>query len=191
MELALIAAVADNGVIGVDGDMPWHYPEDLQHFKETTTGHPVIMGRRTYESIARQLDGPLPGRTNVVLSRGEMDLPEGAVHADSIDAALTAAREAVDERDAVGGDGDGESDEGDGREEDAEGDGNDGTVFVVGGATVYEQFIPCADRLVLTKIHESVEGDTEFPTFDRDSWVEVERDERGEFDFVEYRRRES
>ncbi|WP_117595228.1 dihydrofolate reductase [Haloprofundus halophilus] len=164
MELALIAAVAENGVIGADGDVPWHYPEDLEHFKRTTMGHPVVVGRRTYESIARQLGGPLPGRTNVVLSRDEMDLPEGAIHADSVDAAMDAARELVGE--------------------------GDGTVFVVGGATVYEQFLPRADRLVLTEIHESFEGDTEFPAFDRDSWVEVARDERGEFDFVEYRRRE-
>ncbi|WP_224335560.1 dihydrofolate reductase [Haloprofundus halobius] len=175
MEFSLIAAIAANGVIGVDGDMPWHYPEDLQHFKETTTGHPVVMGRRTYESIARQLGGPLPGRTNIVLSRGEMDLPEGAVQADSIDAALAAAREAVGENGTEnrhGGD-----------------DENDETVFVVGGATVYEQFLPHADRLVLTEIHEAFEGDTEFPTFDRDAWTEVEREERDEFDFVEYRRR--
>ncbi|KTG08377.1 dihydrofolate reductase [Haloprofundus marisrubri] len=165
IQVALIAAVAENGVIGADGDMPWHYPEDLAQFKQTTMGHPVVMGRRTYESIARQLGGPLPGRTNIVLSRSEMDLPEGAVHADSVDAAMNIARELVGE------------------------DG--GTVFVVGGATVYEQFLPRADRLVLTEIHESFEGDTEFPRFDREAWVEVDREEHDEFDFVEYRRRDS
>ena len=98
MRLTLIAAVAENGVIGVDGGMPWHYPEDLRRFKETTMGHPVVMGRRTYESIASRLGGPLPGRTSVVLSRrATLDLPEGAVHAADIQAALAAAAAALDE----------------------------------------------------------------------------------------------
>ncbi|WP_224268852.1 dihydrofolate reductase [Haloprofundus salinisoli] len=167
MELVLIAAVAENGVIGADGDIPWHYPDDLAHFKRTTTGHPVVVGRRTYESIVRQISGPLPGRTNVVLSRREMDLPDGAVRAASVDAALERASEAVC---------DGECDE---------------PIFVIGGETVYEQFLPRANRLVLTELHETFEGDTEFPAFDRDSWTEVERDEHDAFDFVEYRRRES
>lgn len=160
MEVVLIAAVAANGVIGADGDIPWHYPEDLRHFKETTLGHPVVMGRRTYESIESRLDGPLPGRTNVVLSRGDPDLPENVEHAQSIGDALRIA-----------------GDEGD-------------TVYVIGGATVYEAFLQRADRLVLTELDRAFDGDTRFPEWDRDEWTEVDRDDHGEFAFVEYVRRE-
>ncbi|MGM0591709.1 MAG: dihydrofolate reductase [Halobacteriota archaeon] len=161
MDLAIIAAVAANGVIGADGGMPWHYPEDLEHFKRTTIGHPVIMGRRTYESIAGQLGGPLPNRTNIVLSTTEPNVPDDVVVASSVDEALTAAEDA----------------------------GND-VAFVVGGAAVYEQFLPLADRLVLTEIGAPYEGDTCFPEWDRDRWVEVARDDHGDFAFVEYERDE-
>ncbi|MFC7071324.1 dihydrofolate reductase [Halobaculum lipolyticum] len=163
VRVALIAAVAANGVIGADGGMPWHFPEDMRHFKETTTGHPVVMGRRTYESVAADLGGPLPGRTNVVLSRSEPALPASVVVVDSVEAALDAAREAAADR------------------------GVD-TVYVAGGGAVYDQFLPLADRLVLTEIHESYEGDTGFPEFDPADWRVRERDERGAFDFVTYER---
>lgn len=82
--LTLVAALARGGVIGRDGDMPWHLPADLRHFKQLTLGHPVIMGRRTYESIGR----PLPGRTNLVISRSQPQLPDGVLLADSLGAAL-------------------------------------------------------------------------------------------------------
>jgi dihydrofolate reductase len=159
-EVVLIAAVAENGVIGDSGGMPWHYPADLRRFKEATTGHPVVLGRRTYESIVDGLGGPLPGRTNVVLSTRDLDLPEGAVLAGSVEAALDAAA------DAPGG----------------------GTVFVAGGATVYEQFLPVADRLELTEIPESPDGDTRFPEWSRADWAEVERDDEGDLVFVTYAR---
>ena len=159
VELVVVAAVAENGVIGVDGGMPWHYPADMAHFKETTMGHPVIMGRTTFESIAAQLDGPLPGRTNVVLSGSDPAVPEGVVVVESVTDAIEAAR-------------------GTGAE----------TAFVAGGATVYEQFLPLADRMVLTEVPEAPDGDTYFPDWDRDVWVEVERMERGELAFVTYER---
>ena len=159
--VVLVAAVAENGVIGDDGGMPWHYPADLQHFKGTTLGHPVVMGRLTYESIVADLGGPLPDRTNVVLSTRDLDLPEGAVHADSLDGALALARE------APGGE----------------------TIYVVGGATVYEQFLDRADAMVLTEVPESPSGDTVFPEFDEDAWAETERTEAGELAFVTYERR--
>ncbi|MFC7096015.1 dihydrofolate reductase [Halobaculum marinum] len=163
IRVALVAAVAANGVIGADGGMPWHFPADLRHFKETTTGHPVIMGRKTYESIAADIGGPLPGRANIVLSRSEPDLPEDVVVADSVEAALRAARDAAAER------------------------GVD-TVYVAGGGAVYEQFLPLADRLVLTEIHESYDGDTSFPEFDAAAWRERARESHAEFDFVTYER---
>ncbi|MFC7137024.1 dihydrofolate reductase [Halobaculum litoreum] len=164
LRVALVAAVAANGVIGADGGMPWHFPADLRRFKETTTGHPVVMGRRTYESIAADLGGPLPDRTNVVLSRSAPDLPDDVVVADSVADALAAAERTAE---ALGVD----------------------TVYVIGGETVYEQFLAVADRLVLTEVHEAYDGDTEFPAFDADAWVETEREARDEFDFVTYDRR--
>lgn len=163
MRVALVAAVAANGVIGAEGGMPWHYPEDLRHFKETTTGHPVVVGRRTYESIVARLDGPLPGRTSIVLSTRDLDLPDGAVHAPDVETALELARENCLERGV-------------------------GTTYVVGGATVYEQFLDEADRLVITEIHEAHDGDTRFPEWDREAWREVERDDREDLSFVVYER---
>ncbi|MFQ3474639.1 dihydrofolate reductase [Halonotius sp. F2-221B] len=163
--IALIAAVAANRVIGDDGEMPWHLPEDLQHFKSVTMGNPVIMGRRTYDSIAARIDGPLPGRHNIVLSRSEPALDEGVVVVDSIDAAVAEA-EAVCALD-----------------DDAE------RIFVIGGATVYEQFLDRADELVLTELDDAYDGDTEFPGWDEGAWREVDRDDRDGFAFVTYRRR--
>ena len=158
-EFVLIAALAKNGVIGADGAMPWHLSEDLRHFKATTTGHPVVMGRRTYESIVADLGGPLPGRTNIVLTTQTLDVPDGVRLAGDIDEAIDAATDLDDE-----------------------------IVFVIGGATVYEQFLPLADRMILTEIHETYEGDTHFPEFDGETWAETERDERDGFAFVTYER---
>jgi len=161
LTIALIAAVAANGIIGRDGEMPWHLPADLDHFKQTTMDHPVVMGRRTYDSIASQLGGPLPGRTNIVLSRSDPELGGDVVVVDSIDAAIDAASAA---------------------EKTTE------TVYIIGGATVYEQFLPQADRLVLTELEASYEGDTAFPAFDHTVWEEVDREERDGFAFVTYER---
>ena len=159
MDVVLIAAVAANGVIGADGGIPWDLPADLEHFKRVTTGHPVIMGRRTYESIAAQLGGPLPGRTNVVLTTGALDAHESVRTAASIDEALLHAAET-----------------------DAE------TAYVAGGATVYEQFLDRADRMILTELEAEYDGDTYFPEFDAETWTAVARDERDGFAFVTYDR---
>jgi dihydrofolate reductase len=176
-ELALIAAVAANGVIGADGELPWHYPADLRHFKETTTGHPVIMGRRTFESIVDRIGRPLPERTSVVLTTRGLDpgdadwelrdpdegslAPDGGavVAADSVDAA-------VDAVETTGAD----------------------VAYVVGGASVYEQFLPRADRLVITEIEAAHEGDTYFPAFEEAAWTETGREERSDLAFVTYER---
>ena len=163
--IALIAAVAANGVIGRDGKMPWQIPEDLQRFKSKTMGNPVVMGRRTYESIAARIDGPLPGRHSIVLSRQDPDLHAGVVVVDSIDAAVAEA-EAVCEL-----------------------DDNADRIFVIGGATVYEAFLDRADELVLTELDDAYDGDTVFPEYDDSEWREVARDDRDEFAFVTYRRR--
>ena len=164
VEIALIAAVAENRVIGRDKEMPWQFTEDLEYFKRTTMGHPVIVGRRTYETVVDALGEPFPGRTSVVLTTQSLELPPGAVVANSVS-------EATDLADA-----------------DAQARGVD-TAYVAGGGRVYDQFLPHATRLVLTEIHETYEGDTRFPAFDEDEWTEVERDERDAFDFVTYERR--
>lgn len=163
LTVALIAAVAENRVIGVNGEMPWHYPADLRHFKETTTGNPAIMGRRTYESIVARIGGPLPGRTNIVLSSRERDYDDVRV-VDSVAAALSAARESLST--------------------------TPGTAYVVGGASVYEQFLPLADRLIITEIPEAPEGDTIFPAWNPDRWRDIGCERDGELTFVTYERRE-
>lgn len=164
LEIVLIAAVAANGVIGAEGELPWDLPADMRHFKETTMGHPVIAGRRTFENVLEGLGGPLPGRTNVVLTRSEPDLPEEVVVAGSVEEAIEAAATAA-------------------RELDVE------RAYVMGGATVYEAFADRADRLVLTEIEEGYEGNAEFPVWPPgEEWTEVERDERDGFAFVTYER---
>lgn len=161
LEIVLIAAVAANGVIGHDGEMPWNLPADLRRFKTLTTGHPVVMGRRTFESIVRDLSSPLPDRTNIVLtSRDALDHPGDGevVVVGSVDAALEAAA------------------------------GRDDVAFVAGGGTVYEQFLPIADRLELTELTETVVGDTWFPPIDEERWREVAREDHDGFVFVTYER---
>lgn len=143
--LELIAAVATNGVIGGGGGIPWDFPADLHHFEQVTTGHPVIMGRRTFESIVDSLGKPLPDRTSIVLSQSRQDFPESAVHAHSVPDALIRAKAAAADSDVE-------------------------TVFVAGGATVYEQTIDICDRLRITNIPESPDGDTTFPEFNPDDW---------------------
>jgi dihydrofolate reductase len=164
VQFVLVAAVANNGVIGREGDMPWHLPADLKHFKETTMGHPVVMGRKTYESITRQLDGPLPGRHSIVLSSQDLDVP------DSVQTVASIA-EAVEASIAVAADMGVE------------------TVYVVGGATVYDQFFGRASKMILTELDGAHEGDTRFPDWDPDEWVETDRDTRDGFSFVVYERR--
>lgn len=161
IDLVIVAAIAANGVIGTGGELPWHYSEDLRHFKQTTEGHPVIVGRRTYESIVDRLGEPLPDRTSIVLTSRDLALPNGAVRAGSIDEAIGVAREAPT-----------------------------AVAYVIGGRTVYEQFLDVADRLVITEIHRPYDGDTYFPPVDWDEWVEIQRDDGSDLSFVVYERRQ-
>lgn len=162
MRIALVAAVAANGVIGSDGSVPWDYPADLNHFKRTTVGHPVIMGRRTFDDIYRQLGTALPERRNIVLTHRPERLPDDVVTVESTAKALRAA-ETTDVE----------------------------TAYVVGGGTVYEQFLPCADELILTELQTAVDGDTTFPTVEWDQWRETDRDRYEAFDIVWYERRDA
>ncbi|MFU1783539.1 dihydrofolate reductase [Haloarcula japonica] len=162
MKLSLIAAVAANGVIGAGGDIPWQFPEDLTHFKQTTIGHPVIMGRRTFESIRRELGGPLPERLNIVLTTTPHRLPDNVTAVTSTTAALAEAA-----------------------------DSDASTAYVIGGATVYEQFLPQADELILTELTAAFDGDTVFPTVDWSCWSETDRTTHSDFDIVKYTRTSS
>ena len=158
MKKVIIAAVAENMVIGQDGDIPWHFPEDLKHFKEVTMGSPVVMGRGTYESLPEDFK-PLPGRTNIVLTSSNPDYKESVKIANSLDEAWQIASEKGEK------------------------------VYIICGASVYEQTLDSADKMILTEIHEEYEGDTYFPEFDEEKWKEVERNEREELSFVTYQNR--
>lgn len=141
MKLSLIVAVAENGVIGRNGGLPWRLSADLRRFKRLTMGHVIVMGRKTWESIAR----PLPGRTSIVVSRRksyQTDFDEVLV-ADSLDAAIELACPL---------------------------EGEDGQAFVIGGAGLYEAALGRADRLLLTRVHAEVEGDVSFPEIDWSQW---------------------
>ena len=142
--VSIIAAVAENGVIGDGGAMPWRLSTDLRRFKALTLGKPVVMGRRTFESIGR----PLPGRANIVVSQREGYRPEGVTVAASLDAALAGATAA------------------------ASGAGLD-EVFVIGGGEIYAAAMPHADRLHITHVAARPSGDTTFPAIDPAVWTRV------------------
>jgi dihydrofolate reductase len=147
--ITLVVAAADNGVIGRNGAIPWHIPDDLKRFKALTLGHTVVMGRKTWDSLPRK---PLPGRVNVVLTRDAGWRAEGALRAEDAGAALRLAA---------------------------------GDVMVIGGADIYRQFLPRADRIELTEVHGDFAGDALF-TFDRAPWRETARETRRTEDGLAY-----
>jgi dihydrofolate reductase len=167
MEVVLIIAVADNGVIGARGSIPWRLKTDQQRFKMLTTGKPVVMGRKTFVSLRR----PLPGRTNIVVTRDRSFRAAGAVVTTSFaDARAVATGDAL-RRSAT-------------------------EIAVIGGAEIYGQWMPYADRLEITEVHARPEGDTYFAAIDAADWEEVARlrnpagpDDSAEFSYVTYRRR--
>ena len=131
-----------NRLIGSGGDLPWHLPADLKHFKAITMGKPVLMGRRTHESIGR----PLPGRQNLVVSRDREYRPEGVQVFSRTDLALNEVDHAEE-------------------------------VLCIGGAALYQELLPCADRLYLTEIDHAFEGNVWFPAYDPEAFTEVDREE--------------
>lgn len=140
MTVALIVAAARNGVIGRNNELPWHLPGDLKYFKSVTLGKPVIMGRKTHESIGR----PLPGRLNIVVSRQPRDAQEPNLRWEtSIEAAIALARREQPEAEEI---------------------------MVMGGAEIYRQSLPLADRVYLTRIDLEVEGDAHFPLLSEGQW---------------------
>jgi dihydrofolate reductase len=169
MEIVLIVAVADNGVIGADGAIPWRLKTDMQRLKAMTLGKPIVMGRKTFVSLRR----PLPGRTNIVVTRDAHFRSPGAVVTISLaDARAVATGDAL-RRLAT-------------------------EIAVIGGAEIYAQWMPYADRLEITEVHARPAGDTYFAAIDAAVWEEVARvrnsagsDDSADFSFVTYRRRGS
>ncbi len=145
LPLAMIAALAEQHVIGRDNIMPWHLPADLKHFKAMTLGKPIIMGRKTWDSLGR----PLPGRLNLVVSRQPALQLEGAETFSSLDAALLRAEQWAREQ---------------GVDE----------LMLIGGAQLYAQALPRAQRLYLTRIEASPEGDAFFPAYDEAEWTRID-----------------
>ena len=142
MTLSLIVAMAKNGVIGRGDALPWRIPNDLKHFKSITMGKPIIMGRRTWDSLGRIL----PGRPHIVLSRDRKFAVDGVSSAHSLEDALTIAEDLTEHE-----------------------------IMIIGGAEIYRAALCYVNCIYLTEIHKSISGDTFFPQFNRDAWIEVER----------------
>ncbi|MGC2084248.1 MAG: dihydrofolate reductase [Bradyrhizobium sp.] len=167
IEVVLVVAVADNGVIGAQGAIPWRQKSDMQRLKAITMAKPILMGRKTFESLPRR---PLPGRTNIVVTRDPGFRAPGAVVTTSVNEALTIARADALRRSAA-------------------------EIAVIGGAEIYAQAMPFADRLEITEVHAQPQGDTVFPAIDRMLWQEVARenhpsgaDDNAAFSYVTWRR---
>jgi len=168
IEIVLIVAVADNGVIGAAGAIPWRQKSDMQRLKALTMGRPIVMGRKTFISFPRR---PLPGRTNIVITRDAEFRAPGAIVTHSVAEAVAIARGDAMRRSAA-------------------------EVAVLGGAEIYAATMPLADRLEITEVHASPPGNTLFPAIDPAQWEEVARerhaagpDDQAEFSYVTYRRK--
>lgn len=163
--ISMIAAVARNLTIGKDNDLPWKLPDDMKFFMNTTKGHHVIMGRKNYDSLHEKFK-PLPNRTNIVVTRQRDFKAPGCFVTNKIDDAIAIAEK-----------------------------GNESELFIIGGAEIYKLALADADRLYLTEIDAEIQGDTFFPSFNRQEWKETSRvhhdaDEKHKFsfDFVIYDR---
>jgi dihydrofolate reductase len=146
--VVFIAAVAENGVIGRANQLPWRLKSDMRHFRSVTMGHPVVMGRKTFQSLFK----PLKGRTAIVVTRDPTFTAPGAIVAASLTAALAAARGDALRRGA-------------------------GAIIVAGGGEIYAQAMPVAERLLITLVHDRPQGDAVFPAIDRNVWHEGDRAE--------------
>jgi dihydrofolate reductase len=152
--VSFVLAMASNGVIGDKGGIPWRIPEDMKRFRALTMGNPIIMGRKTWDSFPKK---PLPGRTNIVITRNTGWRAEGAVTVHSLDEALALAQS----------------------EAPAE-------IAIIGGVEVYRAALPLADRIHLTEVHLNAEGDTRMPPFDPNIWCETTREDHATVDGLRY-----
>tara|TARA_B100000953_G_scaffold240756_1_gene202415 strand:+ start:4417 stop:4902 length:486 start_codon:yes stop_codon:yes gene_type:complete len=153
MQLSIIVAMDKNRVIGKDGTLPWHISSDLKNFKKITMGKPILMGRKTHESIAR----PLPGRENIILTKNQNYFSEGCVVKNNLDEVFSHCEKVTE-------------------------------LMVMGGATLYEQTLDKAEKLYVTEVRASIDGDTFFPEYDPDQWTEIAKDsfkadENNEYDY--------
>lgn len=158
MIISLIAAVSENNVIGKDNGLIWKLPGDIKFFKDTTTGHHIVTGRKNYESIPLKFR-PLRNRTNIVITRQKDYSEEGAVIVHSLNDAIDYAEKHGEKE-----------------------------LFIIGGGEIYEQSLPLADRLYITEVKHEFEGDTFFPEYNKEEWNEIKRvhnykDEKHDFDF--------
>ena len=152
--ITLVLARADNGVIGDAGRIPWRLSDDLRRFKTLTIGKPIIMGRKTWESFPKR---PLPGRTNIVITRNARYAAAGAVVVHTLDEALTRASSETPD-----------------------------AIMIVGGAEIYREVLPRATRIELTEVHRDFSGDTIMPEFSRTDWREVAREEHSTEEGLRY-----
>lgn len=160
MQTSIIVAISENNVIGKDNSLIWHLPADMKFFKEKTTGHCIITGRKNYESIPEKFR-PLPNRTNIVVSRNFNYSSRGTEIVNTLEEAITFAKSK-----------------------------NETEVFIIGGGQIYKEVMEkdLADTLYITEVHHSFEGDTFFPAIDKTKWKEVSRekhkaDEKNKYDF--------
>lgn len=152
--LSLIAGISQNNCIGLNGQLPWHIPEDLKHFREVTAGKTVLMGRKTWESLPEKFR-PLPNRTNIIITRQtDYSAPTGVEIFATIDEAVAAHPEQE--------------------------------IIVIGGAEIYQQTIDRADRLYITHVNQTVDGDAFFPIIDLNIWQETQREDYDGYSFVTY-----
>ncbi len=160
MRKIIIVAMTQDRVIGKNGEIPWHYPSDFKHFKQKTTGHPVVMGSSTYRSLPDS-SRPLENRKNIVLTRSGVDLDEEFVEVSSLE-------EAWEEAEAAG----------------------TGKVFIAGGESVYRQTLDEADEMIITIVPDEVDGDSHFPDWKEENWEEVttETKEKLRFHYFERKR---
>lgn len=171
MTLSLIVAMASNRVIGINNQLPWYLPNDLKYFKQVTMGKPIIMGRKTYDSIGK----PLPGRTNIVITRQADYQPPADNGLVKVVASLAEARAMAEDVCLING-----QDE----------------AMIIGGAEIYALALPHVDRMYITEVRAEVNGDAYFPEFDRSAWQACARESfyaEGpnpyDYDFVVYERR--
>lgn len=169
--LSMIIAAAGNRVMGRDNQMPWHLPNDLQYFKKVTMGKPMIMGRKTYESLGK----PLPGRPHIIITRQQGYVAPNANEqvqvVSTLEQAITAAEILLKNSEHT-------------------------EAMVIGGAEICNLAFPYADRLYLTEVHAEVEGDVFFPEFDKNAWQEISRESHQasegnpyDYSFVVYERK--
>ena len=158
MSISIIVAVAENNVIGKDNALIWHLPADMKFFKEKTTGHCIITGRKNYESIPEKFR-PLPNRTNIIITRQKNYNAPGAFVVGSIEEAIEKANQSGDTE-----------------------------IFIIGGAEIFKQCLHITDKIYYTKIYHSFEGDTFFPEIDHDQWKELKKvdhvaDEKNKYNY--------